>query len=134
MNLMRWIAAGILIQTLYFKFTGASESKFIFTTLGVEPWGRIFAGVSELVASVLLLIPQTQMFGALFGIAIMSGAILSHFFILGIVIQDDGGALFGLAVVVFITCVAVIVFQPEQYRPLLTNAERALRKLKESRS
>ena len=43
-------AAAILGQTLFFKFTGAPESRYIFATLGVEPWGRIGTGVLELVA------------------------------------------------------------------------------------
>ena len=42
--LLQLVAAGILLQTLFFKFTGAEESVYIFTTLGVEPWGRIRVG------------------------------------------------------------------------------------------
>jgi uncharacterized membrane protein YphA (DoxX/SURF4 family) len=112
--LLRIVAAAILLQTLYFKFTGAPESKFIFSTLGVEPWGRLFAGVSELVAAVLLLLPATQVLGALMAIGIMVGAILSHLFVLGIVVQDDGGLLFTLALVVLAASVAVIVLQKNE--------------------
>ena len=68
--ILRLIAALILLQTLFFKFTGAPESVFIFSTLGIEPWGRWFAGLSELVASVLLLLPATQALGALAGASI----------------------------------------------------------------
>ena len=100
--LLRLIAAGILLQTLFFKFTGAPESVYIFTTLNAEPWGRWFSGLSELVASVLLLIPATQLLGALMAAGIMVGAILSHLAILGIVVQDDGGLLFTLACVVLV--------------------------------
>ncbi|MGZ3724311.1 MAG: DoxX family membrane protein [Pseudobdellovibrio sp.] len=106
--LLRLIAAGILLQTLYFKFSGAPESVYIFQSLHAEPYGRWFAGVSELIASVLLLVPATQIFGALMAIGIMAGAILSHLFVLGIVVQNDGGLLFGLALVVTV-CSALIV-------------------------
>ncbi|ELR70081.1 hypothetical protein C900_04078 [Fulvivirga imtechensis AK7] len=61
----RIVAAVILLQTLYFKFTGAAESVYIFTTIGMEPWGRIGSGVAELVAAVLLLVPATAWLGAL---------------------------------------------------------------------
>ena len=89
--ILRLVAAAILLQTLFFKFTAAPESIYIFKTLGVEPYGRWFAGISELIASVLLLIPATQLFGAMMAIGIMLGAILSHVFILGIVVEGDGG-------------------------------------------
>jgi uncharacterized membrane protein YphA (DoxX/SURF4 family) len=99
---VRIIAALILIQTLFFKFSGATESIYIFSTLGVEPWGRYFAGVFELIASICLLIPAYVWLGALLALATMFGAILSHLLILGIVVHDDSGLLFGLAVCVFI--------------------------------
>lgn len=101
------VAALILLQTLYFKFTGAPESVYIFTTLGVEPWGRIASGVVELVAAVLLLIPATAGIGAVIALGVMSGALLSHLTRLGISVQGDGGLLFGLAVTVFIASLLV---------------------------
>lgn len=110
----RLVAAGILLQTLFFKFTAAPESVYIFTTLKVEPWGRWFAGLSELVASLLLLLPATQLFGALFSLAIMLGAIMSHIFILGIVVQDDGGVLFALACFVVALNSITILSQKQQ--------------------
>lgn len=101
-----WIAqvavAGILAQTLYFKFTAAPESVYIFTTLGVEPWGRIAAGVAELVAAVLMVVPRTAAVGAVVTLGVIAGAIGSHLTKLGIVVQDDGGLLFGLAVAVLV--------------------------------
>jgi len=102
------IAAIIMGQTLFFKFTGAPEPVYIFTTLGVEPFGRLFAGFSELVAVVLLLIPSTAGLGALFSIGVMSGAILAHLTKLGIVVLDDGGLLFGMGVIVWIACAVVV--------------------------
>jgi uncharacterized membrane protein YphA (DoxX/SURF4 family) len=116
---LRFVVAVILIQTLFFKFTGAPESKYIFGRLGLEPWGRIFSGVVELIASILILIPATQIIGAAIALGVMVGAILSHIFILGIVVQNDDGLLFSLACIVFIFSSLVIVLQLEKVRGLL---------------
>ncbi len=97
---LRVVAAAILAQTLFFKFTGAPESIHIFSTLGMEPWGRIGTGLAELVACVLLLTPRTVVIGAALSLGIMIGAIGGHLTKLGIVVQDDGGLLFALAMVV----------------------------------
>lgn len=102
--LLRIVAAGILLQTLYFKFTGAPESVHIFTTLGAEPWGRIGSGVVELIAALLILFPPTTATGALIAMGVMAGAIVSHLTVLGIESQGDGGALFYLAITVFVCC------------------------------
>jgi uncharacterized membrane protein YphA (DoxX/SURF4 family) len=103
-NILKWalkiIAAVILLQTLYFKFTGAPESVYIFTQLGIEPWGRIGSGIVELLASILLFIPRTTWLGAGLALGTMLGAIGSHLTKLGIEVQGDGGQLFILAVVV----------------------------------
>src|SRR5687768_11596266 len=93
----RIIAALILLQTLYFKFSGASESVEIFTRVGMEPWGRIGVGVFELAASVLLLINSLAWLGAILSFGMMGGAIMMHLTILGISVQNDGGYLFILA-------------------------------------
>ena len=108
---LRGIAAAILLQTLFFKFTGARESVFIFSTLGLEPWGRIGSGVAELIASILLLLPATVPLGALLSLAVIGGAIVSHLTKLGIALPavDDHGELFALAVVVFVCSAAVLV-------------------------
>ena len=104
----RLLAAVILLQTLFFKFTGAEESKYIFSKLGAEPWGRIGSGVMELIASILILIPRTTVYGALLGLGIMGGAILSHIAVLGIEVQGDGGLLFIYALLVFISCLYLV--------------------------
>lgn len=104
----RLVAAFLLLQTLFYKFTGADESVYIFSRLGIEPWGRIGSGVMELIASILILIPRTTVYGALMGAGIMAGAILSHFFVLGIEVQGDGGLLFIYALLVFISCVYLV--------------------------
>ena len=109
-------AAIILLQTLFFKFTGAPESVYIFTTLGMEPVGRIGSGVAELVAAVLLSIPAWSWLGAALGVGIMSGAILSHLTVLGIPVQGDGGLLFVLALTVFMLCAWVLLRQRQRIR------------------
>jgi hypothetical protein len=101
-------AAGILLQTLFFKFTAAEESVYIFTALGAEPWGRIGSGIVELIASVLLLVPATASLGAIAALGVMAGAILSHLMVLGIEVKGDGGLLFGLALIVFV-CSAIVL-------------------------
>ena len=108
--IFRIIVAIILVQTLFFKFTGAEESKYIFTKLmgDYEAVGRIGSGMVELIASILLLIPGTAWLGALIALATVTGAILSHLTMLGIVVKDDGGLLFGLAVTVFILSAAIL--------------------------
>ncbi len=105
---LRLVAAGILLQTLFFKFTGAEESKYIFSVLGVEPWGRIGSGLVELVAAVLLIIPRTTAIGALIALGVMGGAIMSHLAFLGIEVKNDRGLLFALATIVFVACLGVL--------------------------
>ncbi len=115
-NIISWAArivvAIILLQTLFFKFTGAEESKYIFTTLmgpELEAYGRIGSGVVELVAAVLLLVPNKAWLGAFIALGTISGAILSHLTMLGIVVKDDGGLLFILAVTVFVLSAVVLL-------------------------
>ena len=110
----RLVAAIIMTQTLYFKFTGAEESIYIFTAVGMEPWGRIGVGVLELIASVLLLITATAWLGALLGLGLMLGAIMMHLTLLGIQIKGDGGYLFGLAVAVSICSLYVLYIDREK--------------------
>jgi len=100
--ILRLVAAVILLQTLFFKFTAAPESVYIFTKVGAEPWGRIGSGVIELVAAVLLLWPRLTWLGSVLALGMMTGAIASHLTVLGIEVQGDKGLLFGLAVTVFI--------------------------------
>lgn len=104
----RLVAAFLLLQTLFYKFTGAKESVYIFSKLGIEPWGRIGSGVAELIASILILIPGTTVYGALLGAGIMAGAILSHVFVLGLEVENDGGLLFIYALLVFISCLYLV--------------------------
>lgn len=111
---LRIVAAIIMLQTLYFKFTGAEESVYIFSTIGIEPWGRMGTGVAELIASVLLLLPSTIVLGALMAIGIMLGAIVTHLFVLGIEVKGDGGQLFIYALIVLVASSALVVIHFQQ--------------------
>ncbi|MBL7841157.1 MAG: DoxX family protein [Cyclobacteriaceae bacterium] len=115
--IIKGIAALIMLQTLYFKFTAQAESVQLFTILDMEPWGRIGIGVLELVASVLILIPVTSWLGALLGIGLMSGAIFFHVTKLGIAFNGSP-QLFIYAVVVWVCCTLVFYAQRKQV-PLL---------------
>lgn len=114
MKVLSWVlqvvVAVILLQTLFFKFTGAPESVYIFTKVGAEPWGRIASGVFELIAAALLLFPRTVVTGALLSLGVISGAIFSHLTVLGIALTEvgDHGELFALALVVFAGSAAVL--------------------------
>lgn len=114
----RIVAAAILLQTLFFKFTGAPESVYIFTRVGIEPWGRIGSGVAELIAAILLFVPGFVWLGAALAMGVMGGAILSHLTLLGIEVQGDHGLLFGLALVVGV-CSAIVLFLYRRSIPII---------------
>jgi len=119
---LRLIAAAILLQTLFFKFTAARESVYIFSTLGIEPWGRILTGVAELIAAALLLWPKTKVYGAALSLAVICGAIAGHLTKLGIRLTavNDNGELFALALIVLACAVAILVMHRNEL-PLITN-------------
>ncbi|WP_127141736.1 DoxX family membrane protein [Flagellimonas marinaquae] len=112
--ILRLVPAIILLQTLYFKFSAAPESVFIFEQLGLEPWGRIGLGVAELIIAILIMVPKTTWLGALLGMGIMAGALFSHVTKLGVVVQNDGGTLFILALVTLIFCMALVWINRKQ--------------------
>lgn len=112
--ILQLVVAGILFQTLFFKFSAAEESVYIFRTLGMEPWGRIGTGIVELVAVILLLHPRMITLGASLSAAVISGAIASHLTRLGIVVRGDGGVLFALAVIVFVGSVGILFIRRSQ--------------------
>jgi hypothetical protein len=107
-QICRALAALILLQTLYFKFSGAPESVYIFTKVGAEPVGRIGSGIVELIAAVLLFVPRLNWLGAGLAAGVMLGAIGSHLTVLGIAVMGDGGLLFSLACVVFVSAVFIL--------------------------
>lgn len=117
----RLVAAFIMVQTLYFKFTGASESVYIFQQVHMEPWGRFGVGVAELIASVLLLINSTVWVGAFLALGLMAGAIVMHLTMLGIEVQGDGGYLFFLAVLVSICSIIILVINKKRITEFISN-------------
>lgn len=116
--LLRIAAAIILLQTLYFKFTAHAQSVELFTTLGMEPWGRIGTGVAELVAAILIVIPRTTLLGALMGVGLMGGAIFFHLTKLGVNFGGDA-VLFIYAVITFACCLGLIIINKKSIPQLL---------------
>lgn len=112
-NIISWVlqivAALILLQTLYFKFSAHPESVELFTRLHAEPWGRIGTGILELITSVMLLTPRFRTLGALMAAGTMAGAIVSHLLVIGIESKGDGGQLFGLAIFVFACATTILL-------------------------
>ncbi len=125
--LLRILAAVIMLQTLYFKFSASPESVYIFTTLNMEPWGRIGIGIMELIASCLILYPRTTGMGALLGMALMAGALFSHLTKLGFEVMNDGGQLFIYALLVFISCTVLAIL----YRKELTALSKSILKIRQ---
>ncbi|MEK6839375.1 MAG: DoxX family protein [Nanoarchaeota archaeon] len=116
--ILRLIPAIILLQTLFFKFTGAPEAVFIFTQIGVEPWGRYALGVLELLVSISFLVRRWVAVGAFLGVVMMIGALLAHFTFLGIDVQGDHGLLFGMAWIVLMSC-AILLYTQRKELPLV---------------
>ena len=112
--LFRIAIAVILLQTLYFKFTGHPESVALFSKLGVEPWGRIGTGAIELIAGILILVPATALIGAALSLGLMAGAIASHLFVIGIESDNDGGQLFMLAIIVLVLSLVVLAMRRKE--------------------
>lgn len=115
---LRIVVAIILIQTLRFKFTAHEDSVYIFTKVGLEPYGRIGIGVLELISAILLMIPKTIWAGALLTFGIIGGAIMMHLTELGIEINNDGGNLFYIAIVTFILS-GIILFDQRKKLPII---------------
>jgi len=117
--ILRILAALIMLQTLFFKFTASEESVYIFSELGMEPWGRIGTGIVELMASILILIPRTTFIGALIAIGLMIVAVGAHLVKLGIEVRNDGGQLFIYALLVLISSIILAVMYRQQGVKLL---------------
>jgi hypothetical protein len=121
-NIISWVlqitAAVIMLQTLRYKFTAHPVSVWIFSSLGMEPWGRIGAGIAELIAGICLLIPKLSVYGALLGIGIMIGAVISHILVLGV-----EGRLFIMAIVTLFCCLGVVWIRRDELVTLIKNNE-----------
>ena len=113
---LRILIAVIFVQTLRFKFTAHPDSVYIFSQLGAEPYGRIGLGIIELITAILILIPKTMIKGTLLSTGIILGAIFSHFLVLGTNVKGDGGILFGLALLVFAACTALIFIHKSEIK------------------
>lgn len=146
-KVLPWLLVGfvvfVFVQSLFFKFAGSEETKIIFGTIadwmlsiglpaglaeGFRNHGGNLVGATELLASVLILIPKTRVWGALIGLVTISGAIFFHLFTpLGVVrVVDaagntDGGVLFALACGVWVCCAATLYLNRERL-PLVGNA------------
>ena len=118
-NILSWglriIAAVIMLQTLFFKFSGAEESIYIFTKIGMEPFGRYLSGGVELIAGILLF-TRLYAVGAALGVGTISGAIFFHLTSLGIEVQGDGGYLFALALVVLLASAGTLLLNMNEIK------------------
>ncbi len=112
----------IYLQTLYFKFSAHPDSVYIFSKLGLEPYGRIGIGVFELITSVLILLPRTKIYGAFLSLGVIGGAIFAHLGPLGIEVNGDKGKVFYLAVAVFVGSIMFLLLNwrsvTRQYKSL----------------
>lgn len=113
---LRMVVAIILLQTLFFKFTAHPDSVYIFSALGLEPYGRIGLGIIELITAILVLIPKTQLLGMVTGFGIILGALASHVFVIGIQIHGDQGGLFSLALAVFLSSGIYLILQAKEIK------------------
>ncbi len=120
----RFIAAIIMLQTLYFKFTASDESVYIFTTVGMEPWGRYGTGIAELIASVLLLVNATAWLGAALAFGIMAGAVVMHLTVLGVEVKGDGGQLFIYALLVLVSAGYILLKNKKEIISLIEKIKR----------
>jgi hypothetical protein len=126
----------VFVQSLFFKWTGSEESIFIFSTLrdwsGIalfEPFGRYFIGLSELVASVLLFVRPTRIWGAGMALVIITGAIVFHLFTpLGVEIKGDGGLLFALACGVWLSSATILLIHRNDVIALLQSIVNLVRR------
>ena len=124
-GILRVTVAVILIQTLYFKFSGHPESVHIISALGIEPWGRIGLGIMELITALLILFPKTKILGMVASLGIILGAVFSHILVLGLNVSNDGGALFTLALIVLI---ATTIFLTIHKNELISFVSKFLKK------
>lgn len=127
-NIISWALritiAVIFLQTLYFKFTAHPDSVYIFSKLGVEPYGRIGLGIAEIITAVLILLPRTKILGLLISFGIICGAIFSHLLVIGTEVKGDSGGLFTLALIVLFACIILFFIHRNEIQGLIKNTVR----------
>lgn len=118
--ILKTVAAIIMLQTLFYKFSAAEESVALFTKLAGEheAYLRVLTGILELIASILLFVPKTIWLGALLTIGLMSGAIIGHLTKIGISHNNDGGLLFGSAIFILLAGILVL-FKERENLPIV---------------
>jgi hypothetical protein len=120
LKLLTWpaalVIAGVLLWYEQYKLTGNPGSVWLFTVLsdwlfidGYEKPFRLAVATGEIIASVLVLVPYTRLYGAGLALCIMSGAIFFHTVSpLGIDPYNDGGRLFKEACVTWLASVFIL--------------------------
>jgi putative oxidoreductase len=116
---LQLLIAIIYVQTLYYKFSAHPDSVYIFSALGLEPYGRIGLGIIELITAILIVYPATKIYGGIISVGIISGAIFSHLGPLGIEIKGDEGKVFYLAVVVFVASILFLLINYKAFINLI---------------
>lgn len=108
------IIALLILQTLFYKFTAAPESVYIFEKIGLGAVGRIGIGIIELITAVLLVNKKTSLIGAILSVGVISAAIFFHLTILGIEVMNDKGLLFYMAIAVFVLSVLILMINKKE--------------------
>ncbi len=106
------IAAVIMGQTLFYKFTGHPQTLEIFQEELNMPNGHYIIGALELLACILLILPQSVVYGAILGAGLMTGAIIAHITKLGW--EGERGALGLYAVLTLTSCLVVLIVRRRQ--------------------
>lgn len=146
-HILAVICSLVFLDSLRFKFTNHPNTQEIFgrlnewaASLGADGlfaqtglFSQYTIGVAELIASALLLlgiVPKFRSFqplGALLGLAVMTGAISFHLFTpLGIDPNNDGGGLFFMACVVWLSCLTILIWRRERLLAVLCGFKTAV--------
>lgn len=110
---LRLFISFYLIQYSYVKLSGQQSAIELFTTLEMEPWGRITIGILELITVLLILYPRTTVLGGLLGMVSMAAVIYYHLTQLGIAIRGDS-FLFIIACAIFAASLALVITNRKQ--------------------
>lgn len=114
--ILRLVVAGLFLQSLFLKFSAATISISVFSQLGIEPSGRLITGVAELLLVILILVPRTHILGAFLGFCLTTGALLVHLLVIGIIVKGDGGLMFSLKLITFVTCFLIMYLKKDKIK------------------